>query len=96
MAAATNTGAVLEELRREFAPHMRVETHPRNRGYGGALRTGFASATKEFVFYTDGDGQYDVEELPRLLEAASPTTGLVTATNGAARSGPPRVDRNHL
>jgi glycosyltransferase involved in cell wall biosynthesis len=72
-----NTGEVLEELRREFAPRLRVETHAQNRGYGGALRTGFASATKEFVFYTDGDSQYDVEELPRLLEATTPTTGLV-------------------
>src|ERR1035437_5516648 len=60
-----NTGKVLEQLRREFAPRMRVETHPHNRGYGGALRTGFAAATKEYVFYTDGDGQYDVSELPR-------------------------------
>lgn len=72
-----NTGEVLEELRREFAPRMRVVTHPQNRGYGGALRTGFAAATKEFVFYTDGDSQYDVEELPRLLELVSPATGLV-------------------
>ncbi len=72
-----NTGEVLERLRREFAPRMRVVTHPENRGYGGALRTGFESATGEFVFYTDGDSQYDVEELPRLLELVSPTTGLV-------------------
>jgi glycosyltransferase involved in cell wall biosynthesis len=72
-----NTGEVLEELRREFAPHMRVVTHARNRGYGGALRTGFASATRDFVFYTDGDSQYDVEELPRLLAAVSSGTGLV-------------------
>jgi glycosyltransferase involved in cell wall biosynthesis len=72
-----NTGEVLEDLRREFAPRMRVVTHPQNRGYGGALRTGFESATKEFVFYTDGDSQYDVEELPRLLELAGPATGLV-------------------
>jgi glycosyltransferase involved in cell wall biosynthesis len=72
-----NTGEVLEDLRREFAPLLRVVTHSQNRGYGGALRTGFASATKEFVFYTDGDSQYDVEELPSLLAAASSTTGLV-------------------
>jgi len=72
-----NTGEVLEELRREFAPRMRVATHPENRGYGGALRTGFESATKEFVFYTDGDSQYDVAELPRLLALVSPSTGLV-------------------
>jgi len=71
------TGEVLEELRREFAPRMRVVTHPENRGYGGALRTGFESATREFVFYTDGDSQYDVGELPRLLELAGPATGLV-------------------
>lgn len=72
-----NTGEVLEELRKEFAPRMRVVTHPQNRGYGGALRTGFASATRDFVFYTDGDSQYDVAELPLLLALVSDTTGLV-------------------
>jgi glycosyltransferase involved in cell wall biosynthesis len=72
-----NTGAVLADLAREFAPHMRVETHSENRGYGGALRTGFATATREYVFYTDGDGQYDVGELPGLLALATPDTGLV-------------------
>ncbi len=72
-----DTGQVLEELRREFAPCLRVVTHAENRGYGGALSTGFESATREFVFYTDGDSQYDVEELPRLLELVSPSTGLV-------------------
>ena len=71
------TGEVLEELRREFSPWLRVVTHAHNRGYGGALRSGFAAAQKEFVFYTDGDGQYDVAELPRLLELVGPATGLV-------------------
>ena len=45
---------------------VRVIHHARNRGYGGALRTGFQNVTKELVFYTDGDGQYDVKELARL------------------------------
>jgi glycosyltransferase involved in cell wall biosynthesis len=71
------TAEVLEELRREYHPWLRVVTHAHNRGYGGALRSGFAAAQKEFVFYTDGDGQYDVGELPRLLELVGPTTGLV-------------------
>ena len=71
------TGAVLEQLRQEYAPYMRVVTHEQNRGYGGALRSGFEAASKEFVFYTDGDGQYDVSELPRLLELVGSTTGLV-------------------
>lgn len=56
------TGAVLDGLARAD-PRLRVVHHEFNRGYGAALRTGFASATKELVFYTDGDGQYDVREL---------------------------------
>ena len=72
-----NTGAVLEELRARYAPHMRVITHPANRGYGGALRSGFAAASKEFVFYTDGDSQYDVDEIPNLLRAMADDVGLV-------------------
>ena len=72
-----DTGAVLAELAEQYAPRMRVITHPENRGYGGALRTGFAAATKDLVFYTDGDGQYDVRELPKLLALMGPKTGLV-------------------
>lgn len=72
-----NTGQVLEELRGRFGSQLRVVTHPENRGYGGALRTGFASATKDLVFYTDGDGQYDVGELPLLLARLGPEVGLV-------------------
>jgi glycosyltransferase involved in cell wall biosynthesis len=72
-----NTGDVLEELRQRYAPHMRVITHPQNRGYGGALRSGFAAAVKDYVFYTDGDGQYDPRELPLLLERMAPGVGLV-------------------
>ena len=71
------TGAVLERFRQEYAPRMRVVTHPENRGYGGALRSGFAAATKDLVFYTDGDGQYDVGELPKLLALMGPEVGLV-------------------
>ena len=72
-----NTAAVLEEQRKLYGPCLRVVTHPQNRGYGGALRSGFEAATKAWVFYTDGDSQYDVSELPRLLELAGPDTGLV-------------------
>ena len=71
------TAEVLQQLAAEFAPLLRVVTHAENRGYGGALRSGFAAAKKDFVFYTDGDGQYDVGELPKLLDRMSPATGLV-------------------
>ena len=72
-----DTGAVLERLQQKYAERLRVVTHPENRGYGGALRSGFAAARHDLVFYTDGDGQYDVGELPRLLEALTPDVGLV-------------------
>lgn len=72
-----STGEVLEQLRRQYAPHLRVVTHEKNRGYGGALRSGFAAATKDLVFYTDGDGQYDPAEIHLLLEHLRPGIGLV-------------------
>lgn len=72
-----DTASVLSALAREYGPQMRVITHPENRGYGGALKTGFESATKEYVFYTDGDGQYDVRELPKLWALMKPGVGLV-------------------
>ena len=56
---------ILEELAERY-PRFRYVTHEANRGYGGALKSGFAAATKQWVFYTDGDAQYDVREL-RLL-----------------------------
>jgi glycosyltransferase involved in cell wall biosynthesis len=61
-----NTAAILDDLARRH-PRVRIIHHPRNRGYGGALRTGFTAATKDLVFYTDGDGQYDVNELAKLM-----------------------------
>ena len=71
------TAAVLAGLQRRHGEAFRVVTHPVNLGYGQALRSGFAAARKDFVFYTDGDGQYDVRELPKLLELMGPDVGLV-------------------
>jgi len=71
-----NTAAVLEQLQSRY-DKLRVITHSTNRGYGGALRSGFEAAQKDLVFYTDGDGQYDVGELPTLLALMTPDTGLV-------------------
>lgn len=64
-----NTGEILDELARLYPKHFRPVHHPVNRGYGGALRTGFASATKDLVFYTDGDAQYDPGEVTELWKA---------------------------
>ncbi len=64
--SSDGTADVLDDLARRHS-QIRVIHHPKNRGYGGALRSGFTSATKDLVFYTDGDGQYDVNELAKLI-----------------------------
>jgi glycosyltransferase involved in cell wall biosynthesis len=64
------TGAVLDRLAAEL-DRVRPQHHAENRGYGAALRTGFAAATKRYVFYMDGDGQFDIADLDRLLPLAS-------------------------
>jgi len=61
-----DSGAIADRLAAEDA-RICVVHHQRNRGYGGALKSGFAAARKSLVFYTDGDAQYDVGELPKLL-----------------------------
>lgn len=60
------TAEVLAERAARY-PFLRVITHSKNRGYGAALRSGFAACTKSLVFYTDGDGQYDPTELVDLI-----------------------------
>jgi len=70
------TSEMLEELARIY-PQVRIIHHPINRGYGGALRTGFAEARKEWIFYTDGDAQYNPLELVNLVQAARPDTDVV-------------------
>ena len=77
---------VLADLAREI-PRLRVVTHETNRGYGGALRSGFAAATKDLVFYTDGDGQYDVKEIPIMLALLVDDTDFVNGMK-MARSDP--------
>jgi len=64
--SSDRTAAVVEDLARRD-PHVRLVRHEVNRGYGAALRTGFASAQKELVFFSDADGQFDLQELSGLL-----------------------------
>ncbi len=72
------TGAILAELqRREPALPLRVVTHQHNRGYGAALASGFDAATKELIFLTDGDKQFDVAELAGFLPELDDGTDLV-------------------
>ncbi len=70
------TAAIADELARTYR-QVRVVHHGKNRGYGAALQTGFRSATKEFIFYTDGDAQYDPAELALLWAHMAPDADLV-------------------
>jgi glycosyltransferase involved in cell wall biosynthesis len=70
------TGVILDRLAAEL-PYLRVIHHERNMGYGAALITGFTNARKDLIFYTDGDGQYDVRELHNLLAHLKPNVDLV-------------------
>jgi len=61
------TGAILARLAAELGERLQVVRHPHNRGYGAALRSGFAAARGELVFYTDSDNQFDLRELAGVL-----------------------------
>jgi len=64
--SSDNTGQVAQRLASENN-RVKVVNHSTNLGYGAALQSGFKAATKELVFYTDGDGQFDINEMPPLL-----------------------------
>lgn len=61
-----DTAKVLMGLQ-ETIPELTIVPHLRNRGYGAAVRSGLAQASLEHVFLTDGDGQFDLSELPRAV-----------------------------
>jgi len=70
------TAQVLAKLTKKYK-NFKVVTHKKNRGYGGALKSGFRKAQGDHVFYTDGDGQYDVGELPKLVDKIDEGIDLV-------------------
>jgi len=74
--SADATAQIVDELARTY-PEVRVVHHTRNRGYGAALRSGFAAATRDLVFYTDGDAQYDPSEMSILWRALRSDVDLV-------------------
>jgi glycosyltransferase involved in cell wall biosynthesis len=61
------TREVAMQLLGEHHPTLRLAEHPDNRGYGAALRTGFAMARHDLVFYTDSDNQFDISDLKHFL-----------------------------
>lgn len=82
-----HTAAVLDDLE-ALVPELRVIHHPENRGYGAAIRTGLAAATREWIFYTDGDAQYNPLELPSLVRALRDDVDVVNGYK-ISRNDPP-------
>jgi glycosyltransferase involved in cell wall biosynthesis len=69
-ASQDNTGKVADQLAKAHT-EVRVIHHPHNQGVGQTMVDGFTQSTKNYVFYTDGDFQYDVKELSLLAQHAS-------------------------
>ena len=61
-----NCGKIGDQLSKKYK-EVKVIHHKKNKGYGGVLKSGFKTATKDLVFYTDGDAQYNVNELKILI-----------------------------
>lgn len=75
--SSDQTKEVLSELSKKYK-YLKVINHKKNLGYGGAIRSGFKTAIMDYVFYTDGDMQYDVLEIHKLINQLTPTTDFVT------------------
>jgi glycosyltransferase involved in cell wall biosynthesis len=60
------TRAISDELAARYA-EVRAIHHPCNRGYGAALKSGILAARHNLIFFTDSDGQFDLQELAQLI-----------------------------
>ncbi len=63
-----STPAIADRLAASHPGIVRAVHHPTNLGYGAALRSGFRAASHDLICFTDGDRQFRVEDLGRLLE----------------------------
>ncbi len=64
--SADRTGALVAAYAAR-EPRLRLVSHDANRGYGAALASGFAAATKDLTLFMDADGQFTIRDLARLL-----------------------------
>ena len=78
------TAQMLTELEKVY-PQLRIITHTSNKGYGAALITGFLSSKKDWIFYTDGDAQYDPREMVNLVNAVESDIDVVNGYKTSRR-----------
>jgi glycosyltransferase involved in cell wall biosynthesis len=84
-----DTAGVAERLVQRHGGVVRLVRHDVNRGYGGALRSGFAAARYSHLAYTDGDRQFRIADLARLVERAQETRSPVVIGYRLQRADPP-------
>jgi len=84
-----DTAGVAERLVQRHNGVVRLVRHDVNRGYGGALRSGFAAARYSHLAYTDGDRQFRIADLARLVERAQETRSPVVIGYRLRRADPP-------
>jgi len=72
-----DSALILDEMTKLYPGHIRITHEPRPSGYGGVLRKGFTSAAKDWIFYTDGDAQYDPREITVLVEQVGENVDMV-------------------
>ncbi|CAN5590187.1 hypothetical protein BH23CHL8_BH23CHL8_20070 [soil metagenome] len=73
--SSDGTGAIADDLAKAHPGVVRVVHHPRNMGYGWALRSGLAAARYPLICFTDGDRQFRVADVGRLLRRLGPEPG---------------------
>ncbi len=71
-----DSAQVLADLQKKY-PYLIILTHAGNMGYGATIWHGLKAANCDYVFYTDGDAQYDPTEMISLAEKVGPNTMLV-------------------
>ena len=71
------TGEVVREMA-PSSPNLRLVEHFPNRGYGGALKAGFAASTKELIAFLPADNQFDFSEIRLMLDKLTPDVALVS------------------
>lgn len=81
--SSDETPDVLQTLSEAYQPRLQVIRHPRNRGYGAALKSGIRRASHEWIIIIDSDGTYPADDLPRLLHWAGPCDMVVGSRTGS-------------
>src|SRR3989344_6147570 len=90
-----NSRDVLKELGKKYKK-LKLVFQKKNKGYGGALKSGFKTASKDLVFYTDGDGQFDISEMKILHLLLTPDVDFVNGTRMIRQDAGYRVFAGNL